>query len=124
MVAEIREHLQDDDYVLPSQRWRDPGINREKADRAKHPSSAQALYYLVQRVGKRAGVSRRLHPHMLRHAFADQAARGADVRIAQSLLGHATLATTEAYLSTPPLDDLVAALAGLTFETERPFSPL
>jgi integrase/recombinase XerD len=125
IIAEIREHLQHDDYVLSAQRWRDPGVNREQVSLSKRPSSAQSLYYLVKRVASRAGITGRVHPHTLRHAFADQVARGTgDVRIAQWLLGHATLATTEAYLGQPPLEDLVAAVAGMTFETERSFSPL
>ena len=65
-----------------------------------------------------------MHPHTLRHAFADHVARGGGLRTAQALLGHATLGTTEAYLSAPPLDDLVAAVAGVTINIERPFSPL
>jgi integrase/recombinase XerD len=124
IVAHIREQLEADDYVLPAQRWRDPGANRSQVDKAKHPSSAQALYYLVKRVASRAGIKGNVHPHTLRHAFADHIARGSGLRTAQALLGHATLGTTEAYLSAPALDDLVAAVAGVTFDIERAFPPL
>ena len=109
--------------MLPAQRWRDPGTNRSKIDMAKQPSSAQALYYLVKRVASRAGIEGNVHPHTLRHAFADHIARASDLRTAQALLGHATLGTTEAYLSSPALDDLMAAVADATFEIEPPFSP-
>ncbi len=37
VVREIRATFESDDYVLPAQRWRDPGINREKVDKRKHP---------------------------------------------------------------------------------------
>ena len=124
IVAHIRERLEDDDYVLPAQRWRDPGTNRAKADKAKQPSSAQALYYLVKPVASRAGIKGNVHPHTLGHAFAHHIVRASDIRTAQALLGHATVGTTEAYLSAPALDDLVAAVAGATFNIERPFSPL
>lgn len=80
VVDEIRERLEADDYVLPAQRWRDPGVNREKVDKRKHPSSAKALWELVKRVGKRAEISASLHPHLMRHAFAQQVTRHAGVR--------------------------------------------
>ncbi|MEA2406947.1 MAG: integrase/recombinase XerC [Thermoleophilaceae bacterium] len=78
----------------------------------------------MKRVASRAGIKGNVHPHTLRHAFADHILRASDIRTAQALLGHATVGTTEAYLSAPALDDLVAAVAGATFNIERPFSPL
>jgi hypothetical protein len=60
----------------------------------------------------------------MRHAFADRILRGTgDIRTAQALLGHATVATTEAYLSAPALDDLRAAVADLSFGSEQTFYP-
>jgi site-specific recombinase XerD len=125
VVDDIRT-LDPDDYVLPSQRWRDPGVNRQKADRAKHPASAQSLYYLVKRVGVAAGISAPIHPHLLRHAYGDHVAKFAGVRNAQFLLGHAGIGTTESYLGNPSLDELEAAVRGFGFglEGERRFSPL
>ncbi len=59
-----------------------------------------------------------------RHAFADHIARETgDVRTAQALLGHATLGTTEAYLSAPGLDDLAYAVRHVRFEREHTFYP-
>jgi site-specific recombinase XerD len=125
IVADIRRQLADDDYVLPSQRWRDPGINRQKFDKRKHPMSAKALWELVGRVGLRAGIRAHIHPHLLRHAYADHMARHAGVRNAQMLLGHADLATTEGYLGKPTLDELKAAVTGFAFGAlvERTFYP-
>lgn len=115
VVAEIREAVGPDEYVLPAQRWRDPGINRDKADKAKHPSSQQALYYLVRHVGKRAGIAAPINPHVLRHAYGTHIARFAGMRNAQFLLGHAGIGTTEVYVGEPTLDDLREAVQGLSF---------
>ena len=50
------------------------------------------------------------------HAFGDHVARlSGDVRVAQYLLGHATLGTTEAYLGSPTLDQLAGAVEGVLF---------
>ncbi len=60
----------------------------------------------------------------MRHAFADNVARlSGDVRVAQYLLGHATLGTTEAYLRAPTLDQLATSVKGVLFgvPTERTF---
>jgi len=58
----------------------------------------QAVFALVRRLAARAGIDTPLSPHGLRHAFATHMVeRGADLRVVQSLLGHANIATTEVY---------------------------
>ena len=62
------------------------------------PLSARAVQLSMQRHAERAGLPPGLHPHLLRHSFATHMLDGgADVRIVQELLGHASVSTTQIY---------------------------
>lgn len=115
IVVEIRADVGFDEYVLPAQRFRNPPFNTARKELRQRPSSSQALRQLVMRVVKRAGITAHVRPHDLRHAYAEHIARKTDTRIAQHLLGHAHLGTTDTYLGRPRLDDMVAAVRGVTY---------
>jgi integrase/recombinase XerD len=60
--------------------------------------SRQGAWTLVRRYGDRIGLGDRLSPHVLRHSCATHMLdHGADVRVVQELLGHASVATTQVY---------------------------
>lgn len=53
---------------------------------------------ILEKYAKIAGIGRRVYPHMLRHTFATHLLDGgADLRVVQELLGHASLSSTQIY---------------------------
>jgi integrase/recombinase XerD len=60
--------------------------------------SRQGAWAIVRRYGDKVGLADRLTPHVLRHSCATHMLdRGADIRVVQELLGHASIATTQVY---------------------------
>ncbi len=60
--------------------------------------SARSIQYAVRRYALAAGIPEEAHPHLLRHSFATHLLDGgADIRIVQDLLGHASADTTQIY---------------------------
>jgi integrase/recombinase XerD len=60
--------------------------------------SRQGAWGIVRRYGDKVGLGERLTPHVLRHSCATHMLdHGADIRVVQELLGHASIATTQVY---------------------------
>ena len=67
------------------------------------PLTRQAVWKLVRRRARAAGVTKNVSPHTLRHTFATHLlGGGADLRIVQTLLGHADIGTTQVYTHVAP----------------------
>jgi len=63
----------------------------------------QACWKIVRDAGERVGLGGRLSPHVLRHSCATHMLEhGADIRVVQELLGHASLSTTQVYTKVSP----------------------
>lgn len=60
--------------------------------------SRQSAWAVLQKAAERAGLDTQVSPHTLRHSFATHLLHGgADVRVVQELLGHASVTTTQLY---------------------------
>jgi integrase/recombinase XerD len=62
------------------------------------PLSRQSAWTILNAAAERAGLAGGISPHTLRHSFATHLMEGgADVRVVQELLGHASVTTTQIY---------------------------
>src|SRR5271163_738018 len=96
--------------------WLFPGRNPVE------PLSARQLCRVVRAAAQAAGINKSVSPHTLRHSFATHLLeQGVDVRVIQTLLGHAKLDTTALYTRvanttirtvTSPLDRLAPLIEG------------
>src|SRR5258705_135319 len=94
LLDELRKHWRrlprkTSDWLFPGNRWHT----------ADHPIDTKTVWHACDGAAKRAGLSRAIHPHTLRHCFATHMLEaGADLRTIQILLGHQSLKETTIYL--------------------------
>lgn len=73
-------------------------VNKKNAKRDTLRLTPRSIQRLVKHYAKKAGIVKDVHPHTLRHSFAtDLLVNGADIRSVQSMLGHASITTTQIY---------------------------
>jgi integrase/recombinase XerD len=72
--------------------------NRVLLNARGEPLSRVGAWGIVKRATERAGITKQVSPHTLRHSFATHLLEGgADLRAVQEMLGHADLSTTQIY---------------------------
>ena len=78
---------------------------------AGRPLDLSYVRHLLPRLARKAGIERRVHAHGLRHAFAvDLVRSGAPLYVVRDALGHASVATTQVYLSRVGAHEAVEAM--------------
>ena len=78
-----------------------PGIEKEGyflINRHRKKLSDQSIRNMVKTIAKRAGIARRITPHVFRHSFATLLLeRDVDIKYIQAMLGHSSISTTQIY---------------------------
>jgi integrase/recombinase XerD len=98
--AAIRVYLE---ALRPQLAERKPDVTTLFLTRAGHAISRKTLWLMIKKYAHRAGITKRITPHTLRHSFASHLlANNAPLRVIQEMLGHADIATTQIYTHVDP----------------------
>lgn len=72
--------------------------SRNKSADGETRITSRSIERLVRYYATKAGISKKVTPHVIRHSFAtDLLSNGADIRSVQMMLGHSNIATTQIY---------------------------
>ena len=114
LLEALREHWKrhrPKEWLFPGGRWHN----------STRPITTKVAWHACQQAAKRAGLEKKVHPHILRHCFGTHLLEtGTDLRKIQILMGHSSLKETMIYLhvssphlnATPsPLDSLKLSIS-------------
>ena len=98
--SEARKAL--NDYLpLRKERLKEKNNDSLILDTMGKAITARGIYYIIEKYILKAGLSKKVSPHTFRHSFATgMVNEGADIRVVQELLGHASISTTQIYTHT------------------------
>ena len=124
LFRELSPQLEDHVFVVEVEQWVSQYRRERKRKDPRKPASEQALWRMVERLCRRAGV-RPLSPHQLRHGFANRFAIESDRDLValQALMGHSRPDTTQAYTDEVDIDELAAALERAAYKRHAQVSP-
>ena len=95
-IAAVRKYLEEERPDLAARGGRNSP--RVLLSSRGAPLRRERIWELLKKYTARAGISSDVSPHSLRHSFATHLlAGGADLRLVQEMLGHASIATTQIY---------------------------